>query len=206
MKKKTVFLLGLLVVLLVMGLVFVGCGDDGSGNNGGGGWSGGGNTPTSTPTTSIPTTSTPTTRDIYGAVSKINKDFNQAGYSGTMVWSSGGTWDNNKFTSLNTSASSFSGTFQGTSATFGFAYEIEVTFSNGNTDGTITGIRHRLVVTSGNSAFATYVGLSSAPTSSNPLYEAWQSSSLSTFINLAEQRAGATVTIKGTRGQITYPF
>ena len=35
MKKRNVFLLGLLVVLLAMGLVLAGCGDDGSGDNGG---------------------------------------------------------------------------------------------------------------------------------------------------------------------------
>jgi hypothetical protein len=34
MKKRNVFLLGLLVVLLAMGLVLVGCGDDSSGDNG----------------------------------------------------------------------------------------------------------------------------------------------------------------------------
>jgi hypothetical protein len=34
MKKRNVFLLGLLVVLLAMGLVLVGCGDDGFGDNG----------------------------------------------------------------------------------------------------------------------------------------------------------------------------
>jgi len=43
MKKRNVFLLGLLVVLLVMGLVLVGCGDDGSGDNGNNNSGGGGN-------------------------------------------------------------------------------------------------------------------------------------------------------------------
>ena len=37
MKKRNIFLLGLLVILLAMGLVLAGCGDDGSGDNGSGG-------------------------------------------------------------------------------------------------------------------------------------------------------------------------
>jgi len=47
MKKRNVFLLGLLVVLLAMGLVLAGCGGDGSGDNTGGqntGGNTGGNT------------------------------------------------------------------------------------------------------------------------------------------------------------------
>jgi len=42
MKKKNLFLLGLLVVLLAMGLIFVGCGDNGSGNSGNNNSGGGG--------------------------------------------------------------------------------------------------------------------------------------------------------------------
>ena len=151
----------------------------------------------------------PTAMDVHSAALKAGQAFTQAAGINITVYSSGCTWDSSSKTLIVSSmypGNSFNGAFSGTSAQFQFEYEIEITFSSGNTDANITGVRYRIKVTYGNPAFVTYTGLSQAPSGSNPLYESWQSSNINTVKDLTQQKAGATVTIRGTTGQITFPL
>jgi len=223
------FLLGILAMTLVFGMMVVGCDEDTNNNNGNGGgscthefvtW-----TVHTSPTQTIPGEeystcvkcdftewrtipptgggnggNNPTPLDEHRARTLVDNAFTQAGHPNFFV--RGGTWNSstNTYTTDNIGQSR-NGTFQGTSAQFSYRYEVEVSFSSGNTNATITGVRHRIVVTWGNAVFATYVGLSSP---SYPLYEPWQNSSISGFAAINNLPTGSTVVIRGTTGVITF--
>jgi hypothetical protein len=156
----------------------------------GGGGNGGGN-------------NNPTPLNASSARTLVQQAFTQAGFPN--FWVRDGVWNSatNTYTTTNIGEAR-NGAFQGTSAQFSYRHEVEVSFSNGNTNATITGVRYRIIVYWGNAAFATYVGLGQAPSNSNPLIEPWQNSSISGFANVNNRPVGSTVVIRGTTGVITF--
>ena len=98
-------------------------------------------------------------------------------------------------------------------AQFNFHYQVEITFSGGTTDATITSVRYRTVTTSGTATFVALSGLSQAPSNNNPLFEPWtSSSSVTATVNrilnvLLTRRSGDTFTFRGTPNtRITFPL
>jgi len=216
--------LGILVIVLVFGITAVGCdngGDDSTCTHEFGTWIVH-TQPTQTQSgeeystcikcgyveyRSIPPTgggnggNNPTPLNASSARTRVEQAFVQAGH--TNFWVRGGTWDSSTNTYFSDNVGNDrNGAFQGTSAQFSYRYDIEVSFSEGNTNATITGLRYRMVVTWGNSSFLTYVGLSQG--TSFPLIESWQNSSVSSFASIDRLPVGSNVVIRGTTGVITF--
>jgi len=91
-----------------------------------------------------------------------------------------------------------------------FHYEVEVSFSSGNANATITNVRHRIVLTYANDSACLYLGLPSVPNDSNPFKDKWiNTGSMATAGNtikaLVTQKSGDIVTIRDTQTRITFP-